>query len=112
MQAKDEEARTKACDNFTKTICEENTPAKTEENKEILPLIELCKKQESIRKISRNYEPLKEDIRRVEAGKEPHKPFVSDNDFNYWKGVIHNTDKCIGKGGEKMVRNHILSLIC
>ena len=44
--------------------------------------------QEKIRTISRNYKSAKEDIASVEKAQKPRKPFISYNDFLYWKEVV------------------------
>ena len=79
-------------------------PKLKKENEAVEKLVTLCRKQERIRKISRSsYAAVKEDIARVEQGKEPLKEFIHDNDFRYWRTIAYNTEKCIKSGGEEPV---------
>ena len=45
--------------------------------------------QERVRRIQRTYKAAKKDITLVESGKRPVKPFIHDQDYQYWKDVVH-----------------------
>ena len=57
------------------------------------------KTMEKVRAISRTYGPAKADVKAVEDGRKPVKPFVNRKDFKFWKQVIKKTDLCMKKGG-------------
>ena len=58
---------------------------------------------EKVRAVSRTYKPAKADVKAVESGLKPAKPFVNRKDFKFWKQVIKKTDLCVKKGGTEKV---------
>ena len=62
--------------------------------------IEKYRKEEKLRRISRNYKAAKGDIQRVKRGEDPKKPFVNEKDKDFFSKVVDETEKCIAAGGK------------
>ena len=81
--------RERACKEVAQCICDSSKHPYLLGNyitKEHILTIGQCREHEKYRKILRgDYEATKEDVKRMEDGMKPVKPFVSRRDFTFWK---------------------------
>ena len=105
----DEDRQGKYCAGFAEAVCGDEAGMEDhfKKNPKTRAAINQFKREEMVRKVTRNYASVKADFDRLDRGELPLKEFVSRGDYNFWKKVMKQTEKCVKRGGEADVSDTI-----